>query len=138
MAAVQAGDIDAVTVRRLIERRATSDHDASQSDGRLLPLLLKDLLMELADKYTEVYKGHSCTSMYDEDIKSCKVTDYPTSDDVMEILLRLKAKSGKEMEVSLRRKLLLIFREDAKFRRRKYREIVHFSSCKILREFTFL
>ncbi len=103
MAAVQARDIDAVTERRLIESRATSDHAASQSDRHLLPLLLKDLLLELADKYTEVYTGHSCASMYDEDSKSCKVTDYPTGDDVMEVLLRLKAKSGEEMEVGLRR-----------------------------------
>jgi hypothetical protein len=105
VAAVQAGDIDAVTVRRLIESRATSDHDASQSERRLLLLLLKDLLLELADKYTEVYTGHSyAASMYDEDIKSCKVTDYPTGDDIMEVLLRLKAKSGEEMEVGLTRK----------------------------------
>jgi hypothetical protein len=108
VAAVQAGDIDAVTVRRLIVSRDTSDHDASQTDHRLL-LLLKDLLLELADKYTEVYKGHSCASMYDEGIKSCKVTDYPTGDDVMEILLRLKAKSGEKMEVGLRRKRLFMF-----------------------------
>jgi hypothetical protein len=114
VAAVQAGDIDVVTVRSLIESRATSDHDASQSDRHLLLLLLKDLLLELAVKYTEVYTGHSCASMYDEGIKSCKVTDYPTNDDVMEILLRLKAKSGEEMEVRLRRN-----REGAKFRRKK-------------------
>jgi hypothetical protein len=111
VAAVQTGDIDAVTVRRLIESRATSDHAASQSDRHLLLLLLKDLLLELAVKYTEVYTGHSCASMYDEDIKPCKVTNYPTGDDVMEILLRLKAKSGEEMEVRLRRKCLFIFRE---------------------------
>jgi hypothetical protein len=111
VAAVQAGDIDAVSVRRLIESRATSDHDASQSDPHLLLLLLKDLLLELADKYTEVYTGHSCASMFDEDIKSCKVMDYPTGDDVKEVLLRLKAKSGEKMEVGLRQKLLFIFRE---------------------------
>jgi hypothetical protein len=109
VAAVQAGDIDAVTVRRLIESRATSDLDASQSDRHLLLLLLKDLLLELADKYTEVFTGHSCASMYDEDSKLCKVTDYPTGDDVMEILLRLKAKSGEKMEVGLRRKRLFMF-----------------------------
>ncbi len=111
MAAVQAGDIDAVSVRRLIESRATSDHDASQSDRHLLLLLLKDLLLELADKYTEVFTGHAYASKYDEDSKSCTVTDYPTGDDVMEILLRLKAKSGGEMEVGLRQKLLFIFHE---------------------------
>jgi hypothetical protein len=104
VAAVQAGDIDAVIVRRLIESRATCDHAASQSDPHLLPLLLKDLLLELADKYTEVYTGHSCASMYDEGIKSCKATDYPSGDDVMEVLLRLKATSGEEMKVGLKRK----------------------------------
>jgi hypothetical protein len=136
VAAVQAGDIDAVTVRRLIESRATSDHAASQSDPHLLLLLLKDLLLELADKYTEVYTGHSYASMSDEGIKSCKVTDYPTGDDIMEVLLRLKAKSGEEMEVGLRRKLLF-FAKHASFRRRKILRNRQFyaSARKFLRKF---